>query len=125
MKVIQHSVDTLQTALVSNCQNLVKRYRKYKMNDNFWRKGSIQDSQGHCFSLLQCILTQTGSLLIPRSLKVWRGSTEIVNERTLMQVTIPFIFKLEVSIIVPHFFWEMWCVHIYAPGQANYNKVLQ
>lgn len=29
MKVIQHSVETLQTALVSNRQDLAKRYRKY------------------------------------------------------------------------------------------------
>lgn len=50
MKVIQHSVDTLHTALVSDCQDLAKLYRKYTKKDrDFLEEGLHPGQPGSLF----------------------------------------------------------------------------
>lgn len=45
MKVIQHSVETLQTALVSNRQDLAKLYRKYTKEERLLLEEGLHPGQ--------------------------------------------------------------------------------
>lgn len=63
MKVIQHSVETLQTALVSKCQDLAKLYSKYtKEERNLLEEGFQPGKPG---SLFQPITVHSDSDWIP------------------------------------------------------------
>lgn len=63
MKVIQHSVETLQTALVSNRQDLAKRYRKYTKEERQLLEEGLYPGQPG--SLFQPVIVHSDSDWIP------------------------------------------------------------
>lgn len=63
MKVIHHSVETLQTALVSNRQDLAKLYRKYTREERQLLEGGLRAGQPG--SLFQPITVHSDSDWIP------------------------------------------------------------
>lgn len=64
-----------------------------KKKGNFWREGSAQASRVLYSNPSQCTLTQTGSQLIPSSLKTLRASIETLIARPPARVIILFISK--------------------------------